>query len=79
MTIVPMSKDIATPILVCNITCPECGGITEEMMATDACQWFYQCPKCEEMLKPNPGDCCVFCSFGSVECPPRQTGDSCCE
>jgi hypothetical protein len=23
-------------------------------------------------LRPKPGDCCVFCSFGSVKCPPIQ-------
>jgi hypothetical protein len=24
------------------------------------------------MLRPEPGDCCVFCSYGSVPCPPVQ-------
>jgi hypothetical protein len=24
------------------------------------------------MLRPKPGDCCVFCSYGSVPCPPIQ-------
>ena len=33
--------------------------------------WF---AKCHEVLKPQPGDCCVFCSYGSVPCPPIQTG-----
>ncbi len=23
-------------------------------------------------MKPKPGDCCVFCSFGDVPCPPIQ-------
>ncbi|MDP3857701.1 MAG: GDCCVxC domain-containing (seleno)protein [Stagnimonas sp.] len=23
---------------------------------------------------PKPGDCCVYCSFGSVPCPPVQSG-----
>ncbi|MGH7537526.1 MAG: GDCCVxC domain-containing (seleno)protein [Gemmatimonadales bacterium] len=27
---------------------------------------------CQKLLRPKPGDCCVFCSYGSVECPPRQ-------
>jgi hypothetical protein len=27
--------------------------------------------------KPKPGDCCVFCSYGSVPCPPMQEGKSC--
>jgi hypothetical protein len=30
-------------------------------------------------LKPEPGDCCVFCSYGSVPCPPIQaSGKGCC-
>ncbi|HEY7997903.1 MAG TPA: GDCCVxC domain-containing (seleno)protein, partial [Pseudolabrys sp.] len=29
---------------------------------------------CGERLKPKPGDCCVFCSYGSVPCPPMQSG-----
>ena len=41
-------------------------------MPTDACQFFYQCTNCETLLKPKSGDCCVFCSYGSVPCPPKQ-------
>ena len=28
-------------------------------------------------LKPKPGDCCVFCSYGTVPCPPIQAGKYC--
>lgn len=55
------------------ITCPQCGFAKEESMPTDACQFFYQCTNCGAALKPKPGDCCVFCSYGSVKCPPKQT------
>jgi hypothetical protein len=41
-------------------------------MPTDACQFFYECSNCKALLRPHPGDCCVFCSFGSVKCPPIQ-------
>jgi hypothetical protein len=41
-------------------------------MPTDACQYFYDCQGCGAVLKPKPGDCCVFCSFGDVPCPPVQ-------
>ena len=41
-------------------------------MPTDACQYFYDCKGCGALLKPLPGDCCVFCSYGSVRCPPVQ-------
>ena len=44
----------------------------------DACQFFYQCENCKTLLRPKPGDCCVFCSFGSVKCPPIQAARSCC-
>ena len=65
-------------ILRSTITCPACGAAREETMPTDACQYFYECTSCKTLLKPKAGDCCVFCSFGSVPCPPIQ-GESCCQ
>lgn len=65
-------------ILQSEITCPDCGHKTTETMPTDACQWFYDCKGCGAVLKPLPGDCCVFCSYGTVACPPIQAGDACC-
>ena len=41
-------------------------------MPTDACQWFYECEQCETVLTPKKGHCCVYCSYGSVPCPPVQ-------
>ena len=32
------------------------------------------CKPCGALLKPKPGDCCVFCSYGTVPCPPVQAG-----
>jgi hypothetical protein len=63
-----------------TITCPKCGHRAAERMPTDACQFFYVCQGCGERLKPLPGDCCVFCSYGSVPCPPvQQASDrNCC-
>ncbi|GBE19201.1 hypothetical protein BMS3Abin16_01816 [archaeon BMS3Abin16] len=55
-----------------TIKCPECGHEKEETMPTDACQHFYKCEKCGALLKPKPGDCCVYCSYGTVPCPPIQ-------
>lgn len=54
------------------ITCPKCGYQKEETMPTDACQYFYECARCHAVLRPKAGDCCVFCSYGSVSCPPVQ-------
>lgn len=60
------------PILESILTCPACGHRQLETMPVDACVHFYECPQCQELLKPKPGDCCVFCSYGSQRCPSRQ-------
>jgi hypothetical protein len=57
------------------LTCPYCNFQKEEEMPTDACIFFYECEGCKAILKPNQGDCCVFCSFGSVKCPPKQVDE----
>ena len=59
-----------------RLTCPLCGHAKAETMATDACQWFYECEQCHAVLRPLPGDCCVFCSYGTVPCPPIQAQQS---
>ncbi|RKP43855.1 GDCCVxC domain-containing (seleno)protein [Trinickia fusca] len=60
------------------LTCPHCGFARRETMPADACQFFYECGGCGAVLRPEPGDCCVFCSFGSVPCPPEQRRRSGC-
>jgi hypothetical protein len=57
------------------ITCPACGSSKTELMPTDAYQYFYECTGCGTLMRPKKGDCCVFCSYGSVPCPPIQTSD----
>ncbi|MCF6213944.1 MAG: hypothetical protein L3J45_07965 [Flavobacteriaceae bacterium] len=63
------------------ITCPKCGHKKEEVMPTDACQFFYECENCKTILRPKEGDCCVYCSYGSHKCPSIQekeiSEDSC--
>jgi hypothetical protein len=59
-------------LLQSTITCPHCAIAKPETMPTDACQFFYECTGCGTKLKPKVGDCCVFCSYGSVPCPPIQ-------
>ena len=62
---------------VSKLTCPHCDVTRDEVMPEDACQFFYDCAACGAVLRPKPGDCCVFCSYGSVPCPPVQQGDGC--
>jgi hypothetical protein len=66
-------------ILESVITCPNCSVSRLETMPTDACQFFYDCTGCGKLLRPEAGDCCVFCSYGSVPCPPiQETGGKHC-
>ena len=60
-----------------TITCPQCDKKTIGQMPTDYCQYFWECPYCKNKLKPKKGDCCVYCSYGSVKCPPIQKGECC--
>lgn len=73
---------MATPefevTLASVLTCPECGHAETLTMPTDTCQWFHRCGACAALLRPREGDCCVFCSYGSVPCPPVQTRPGCC-
>lgn len=59
-------------VLDSTLTCPVCGHVKTERMPQDACLWFYECEGCHTLLRPKPGDCCVFCSYGTVPCPPVQ-------
>lgn len=63
---------------VSEITCPHCGHKKEEVMPEDACSYFYECTGCKKIIRPKEGDCCVFCSYGTIPCPPVQHGGRCC-
>lgn len=61
------------------LTCPYCGNKSTELMPENECRFFQECPQCLTVLRPKSGDCCVFCSYGSVPCPPVQSQQSCCQ
>jgi hypothetical protein len=65
-------------VLQSTLTCPECGHVKEETMPTDACLWFSQCEGCNTVLRPKAGDCCVYCSYGTIKCPPMQAAAATC-
>lgn len=69
---------MSTVTLESTITCSNCGYKTTEIMPTDSCQFFWECPECEKVLKPKKGDCCVFCTYGDTPCPPIQQDQNCC-
>jgi hypothetical protein len=55
-----------------TVTCPSCGFRKDETMSENEHVHFYTCTHCNKVLKPIFGDCCVFCSYGSVMCPTEQ-------
>ena len=64
--------------LYSTILCPHCGFSKTEQMSINACQYLYESVGCKKLLKPREGDCCVFCSYGTVKCPPiQESGGSC--
>ena len=71
-------SELSIPVLESVLRCPACGFEKAEIMPTDACQYYYECTACGALLRPKAGDCCVFCSYGSVKCPPIQLQRSCC-
>jgi len=74
-TVLSVSEEV---ILTSTLTCPECNYRKDELMPTDACQYFYECDNCNIVFKPTGNDCCVYCSYGTVPCPPIQLGQNCC-
>jgi hypothetical protein len=68
----------ATAILESMLTCPQRGHATLEEMPVDSCRFFHECVECHTLMRPQAGDCCVFCSYGSVKCPPIQLQGRCC-
>jgi len=69
---------VTAAILESTLTCPQCGHATLEEMPMDSCCFFHECVHCHALLRPKAGDCCVFCSYGSVKCPPVQLHGRCC-
>ncbi|MGE5624427.1 MAG: GDCCVxC domain-containing (seleno)protein [Bacillota bacterium] len=63
---------MAALILESTLTCPACRYRETETMPVDSCQYLYECGACHALHKPKKGDCCVYCSYGSVPCPPKQ-------
>jgi len=65
-------QDAMEPTLRSVVTCPHCRSRHTETMPEYSCAISYQCAGCGAVLRPLPGDCCVYCSFGSVPCPAIQ-------
>jgi hypothetical protein len=54
------------------MSCPGCKHKAPVSMIVGLREEFYQCPKCNTLHNAKLGDCCVYCSYGDVECPAIQ-------
>jgi len=59
-------------IYVSTVKCPSCGFERQETMLEGSTVHFYLCHNCDILLKTKEDECCIFCSYGSVPCPPNQ-------
>ncbi len=73
-----MAEPTTEIIASSTLTCSECGHKSTDIMPTNAYQYYYDCKGCGAVLKPIRGDCCVYCSYGDIKCPPIQEGGGCC-
>lgn len=60
------------------IACPFCGFKKNETMPAAYSEKEYTCAKCAKVLTPKEGECCVFCSYSNMICPPQQEKRDCC-
>lgn len=55
-----------------HLTRPACGAAEEQEIPAGMCLFFHTCSTCGTRFRPEPGDCCVFCSYGDALCIPRR-------
>ena len=55
-----------------KLICPHCSHEKTITMPSTFCQYFLECTNCKTVIKAKAGDCCVFCSYGDINCPPIQ-------
>ena len=69
-----MSPDSAASAVILDSvpTCPKCGQARQEAMPVDSCLFYCEWAQCKTLLPHKAEDCCVFCSYGSLKCPPMQ-------
>ncbi|MFW9905608.1 MAG: GDCCVxC domain-containing (seleno)protein [Candidatus Thorarchaeota archaeon] len=55
------------------LTCPHCNFSESLMMTANQCVIFHRCTNCNTVIRPQQGDCCIFCSYGDTPCPAKQS------
>lgn len=60
-----------------TLTCPKCGHKQQGEIPTTSCVPFYVCNGCQETIKAQGEDCCVYCSYGDKKCPLKKKDTDC--
>jgi len=67
------------PLTDATLTCPRCGHRAAVVMPETYCLTDHVCTGCGTRLSAPAGECCVFCAYADLPCPPEQQArrDSC--
>ena len=67
-----MNKLHHSVILETVMTCPSCHAKEKQTMWPHFIESVFVCNKCNKPHLQIPDRCCIYCSYGSIECPPIQ-------
>ncbi|MGB0846810.1 MAG: GDCCVxC domain-containing (seleno)protein [Thiolinea sp.] len=62
-----------TIILECTLTCPSCQTKESLTMVQGRSESFFTCTHCSTTHLTKLGECCIYCSYGTVSCPTIQS------
>jgi len=61
------------------LTCPHCEHKQTQALEENIVPVSYRCDKCQQTVKINKSECCIYCIFGAYPCLQSQVeGSSCC-
>ena len=60
------------------ITCPFCKAQFEQELTEGSCSSYPECVSCRQIIRENPGECCVICSHSNRICLTQYDRGSCC-
>ncbi|MCP9884131.1 tRNA-dependent cyclodipeptide synthase [Synechococcus sp. ATX 2A4] len=63
-----ISRIMETSFLA-ELICPQCGIQISKSIGLSACIVRHTCPRCSFVIRPRPGEGCIFSSYGSVGYP----------
>lgn len=55
-----------------TLVCPRCNHGERMMMAENSSLVVHVCQSCGLEMHRLPGNCCLFCTWGTVPCPTAQ-------